>query len=108
MRAPLIVAGIAATIVTSLPWDSAKTLHGGRTAVLRESRIPIGKASLYSREVGRGQPIIVLHGGPDFDHAYLLPDLDRLADVHTERAPKVQGAGAGRYWRAMASVLPSR
>jgi proline iminopeptidase len=37
--------------------------------------------SLYSREIGRGQPIIVLHGGPDFDHGYLLPDLDRLADA---------------------------
>jgi pimeloyl-ACP methyl ester carboxylesterase len=23
--------------------------------------------------------MIVLHGGPDFDHEYLLPDLDRLA-----------------------------
>ena len=25
--------------------------------------------------------MIVLHGGPDFDHRYLLPDLDRLADA---------------------------
>lgn len=36
---------------------------------------------LHTREVGTGQPIIVLHGGPDFDHDYLLPDLDRLADL---------------------------
>lgn len=48
--------------------------------VARESRIPVGKATLYAREIGRGQPIIVLHGGPDFDHGYLLPELDRLAD----------------------------
>ena len=41
----------------------------------------MGSASLYSREIGQGQPIIVLHGGPDFDHGYLLPDLDRLADA---------------------------
>ena len=27
------------------------------------------------------EPIVVLHGGPDFGHDYLLPDLDRLADV---------------------------
>ena len=46
----------------------------------RESRIRIGDASLFAREIGRGQPLIVLHGGPDFDQAYLLPDLDRLAD----------------------------
>jgi proline iminopeptidase len=38
-------------------------------------------ASIYFREIGRGQPIIVLHGGPDFDHGYLLPDLDRLANT---------------------------
>ena len=25
-------------------------------------------------------PIIVVHGGPDFDHEYLLPDMDRLAE----------------------------
>jgi len=24
----------------------------------------------------------LLHGGPDFDSAYLLPDLDRLADAY--------------------------
>lgn len=35
---------------------------------------------LFYREVGEGHSIIVIHGGPDFDHAYLLPDLDRLAD----------------------------
>ena len=77
MRIRLIVAGLAAALVTTLPSDSARALQ---TAAARESRIPVGKASLYSREIGRGQPIIVLHGGPDFDHGYLLPDLDRLAD----------------------------
>lgn len=35
---------------------------------------------LYFREIGKGQPIILLHGGPDFDHNYLLPDMDRLSD----------------------------
>ena len=47
--------------------------------MLRESRIPVGGASLYLREIGHGRAIIVLHGGPDFDSSYLLPDLDRLA-----------------------------
>ena len=42
---------------------------------------PIGKAALYSREIGRGQPIIVLHGGPDFDQSYLLPEMDELANA---------------------------
>lgn len=46
-----------------------------------ETRIPVAGASLYARDIGRGRPLIVLHGGPDFDHAYLLPDLDRLKDA---------------------------
>ena len=35
--------------------------------------------ALFVRDIGSGPPIVVLHGGPDFDHAYLLPELDRLA-----------------------------
>jgi proline iminopeptidase len=36
---------------------------------------------LFCRDVGAGHPIVVVHGGPDFDHRYFLPELDRLADV---------------------------
>ena len=49
-------------------------------AVPHIARVPVGHASLYTREIGTGEPLIVLHGGPDFDHRYLLPDLDRLSD----------------------------
>ena len=52
-----------------------------RAALSRESRVPAGTASLYAREIGQGRPVVVLHGGPDFDHRYLLPDLDRWADA---------------------------
>ena len=45
-------------------------------------RLPVGDASLYVRDVGRGLPLIVLHGGPDFDQAYLRPELDELADAY--------------------------
>jgi proline iminopeptidase len=46
----------------------------------REQRIAAGSASLYARDIGAGPPLIVLHGGPDFDSAYLLPEFDRLSD----------------------------
>jgi len=36
---------------------------------------------LFCRDVGVGHPILVVHGGPDFDHCYFLPELDRLADA---------------------------
>ena len=47
---------------------------------MSEGSIPVDGASLHYRDVGQGLPIVVVHGGPDFDHRYLLPDLDRLAD----------------------------
>ena len=47
-----------------------------------EGRVPVGTASLYVREMGSGLAIVVLHGGPDFDQTYLLPDMDRLADAY--------------------------
>jgi len=45
-----------------------------------EGNVRVENAQLYVRDVGQGRPIVVMHGGPDFDHSYLLPDLDRLAD----------------------------
>ena len=39
-----------------------------------------GSARLYVRQIGAGRPVVVVHGGPDFGHDYLLPELDRLAD----------------------------
>src|SRR2546427_3282113 len=34
---------------------------------------------LHTRRVGSDPPVVVLHGGPGADYAYLLPQYDRLA-----------------------------
>jgi proline iminopeptidase len=47
-----------------------------------EAHVSVAGAELYVREIGQGPAIIVLHGGPDFDHSYLLPELDRLSDSY--------------------------
>ena len=60
---------------------SPSTPQANRASNPTESTIEVGAASLYVRTIGQGLPVIVLHGGPDFDHAYLLPALDRLADT---------------------------
>ncbi|MGH8945968.1 MAG: alpha/beta fold hydrolase, partial [Acidimicrobiia bacterium] len=44
-----------------------------------EGHLLVGETRLYWRRLGVGHPIVVLHGGPDFDHNYLLPEMDRLA-----------------------------
>ncbi len=46
-----------------------------------ETFIPVERGRLFVRTVGVGRPIVVVHGGPDFDHSYLLPELDRLRDL---------------------------
>ncbi|MDQ4035518.1 MAG: alpha/beta fold hydrolase [Chloroflexota bacterium] len=46
------------------------------TTVLERER-----ARIYVREIGSGRPIVILHGGPDFNHDYLVPELDGLADI---------------------------
>lgn len=64
-----------------LPWRSARALQADDAMDPIEHRVPVDGASLYARSIGRGQPLIVLHGGPEFDHRYLLPELDRLKDA---------------------------
>ena len=54
------------------------------SAPATESRVAVANSSLYVRVAGRGRPLIVLHGGPDFDTAYLLPELDRLTEKWIE------------------------
>jgi proline iminopeptidase len=46
----------------------------------REDDVHVDGARLFTRDLGAGRPIVVLHGGPDFDHTYFLPELDLLAD----------------------------
>jgi proline iminopeptidase len=66
-----------------MPFDAHAALaqRPQSTTEATEARIPVGSASLYARVIGRGQPVIVLHGGPDFDIGYLLPEMDRFSDA---------------------------
>ncbi len=48
---------------------------------LQEGYLPLEQAQLSYRTIGQGLPLLLLHGGPSFDHHYLLPDMDHLADA---------------------------
>lgn len=45
--------------------------------------IEVNGVRLYTRQVGAGPLVIVLHGGPGAHHDYLLPQYDRLATGRT-------------------------
>ena len=63
-------------------WACSPAATAQTPASTGDLRVPVGDASLYVRDVGSGRPLIVLHGGPDFDQAYLRPELDELADTY--------------------------
>src|SRR5678815_6186697 len=73
--------GLILLLTTGFPSQNLRAQATHPTAIAQETRVPVADTSLYARTIGQGRPTIVLHGGPDFDHAYLLPDLDRLQDV---------------------------
>jgi proline iminopeptidase len=50
-----------------------------KPAPVTEGFVSVPGAELYYRSVGSSAPLVVLHGGPDFNHNYFLPELDRLA-----------------------------
>lgn len=52
----------------------------------REQLVQIGEVTLFVRELGERQTvrpsIVVMHGGPDIGHSYLMPGFEPLADDH--------------------------
>jgi proline iminopeptidase len=80
MKRRYILATIAVVIMVAFAPRSSSTSQTKTKMNPSESRIKVDNTSLYARVIGKGRPVIVLHGGPDFDHSYLLPDLDRLSD----------------------------
>lgn len=75
-------AGAFALMACLLPLGAAAFRCDTPCQPVSEHRVAVGSTSLYVRETGKGPAVIVLHGGPDFDHGYLLPDLDRLGDAY--------------------------
>src|SRR6266550_1993961 len=45
-----------------------------------ETTVELNGVRLYTRRVGHGPPVVVLHGGPGAHHDYLLPQYDHLAE----------------------------
>lgn len=64
-------------------------LHAGSGML----QAPDGLSLHYQVDVGPGEPIIVLHGGPGLSAGYLRPDLARLAARHTLIFYDQRGAG---------------
>jgi proline iminopeptidase len=49
---------------------------------IEEGYLDINGALLFFKTMGSGEPIVVLHGGPGFDHRQFLPYIWELAERH--------------------------
>lgn len=62
----------------------------------RTSTVPLDDVALFVHELGNADespPLLVVHGGPDWDHTYLLPGLERVALTRHVIAFDLRGCG---------------
>ena len=50
---------------------------------VRQGLLTLDDARIFYEVVGSGDPIVVVHGGPGLDHAYLQPGLNELGNRNT-------------------------
>ena len=52
------------------------------TPAIEEGFLEVNGTSLFFKTMGSGEPLVVLHGGPGFDHRQFLPYIWELAKQH--------------------------
>lgn len=52
------------------------------TLPIKEGYVRTNGAKLYYKAVGKGDPIIILHGGPGLNQSYFFPHFNKLAEKH--------------------------
>ncbi len=67
-----------------------------------ETIIELNGVRLYTRQLGDGPSVVVLHGGPGAHHDYLLPQYDRLAPGRALRYYDQRGGGRSAVARDVA------
>lgn len=63
-------------------FTSCVALACASSNTIEEGTLEINGASLFYKSMGSGDPIVVLHGGPGFDHRQFLPYIWELASRH--------------------------
>ena len=61
---------------------------------IEEGLVDNGGVLIYFKSVGRGPPLVIVHGGPGASHDYLLPNVYRLATSY--RLVFIDERGSGR------------
>jgi proline iminopeptidase len=67
-----------------------------------ESTVEVNGVRLFTRRVGDGPPVVVLHGGPGAHHDHLLPQYDRLGEARALLYYDQRGGGRSPVSRDVA------
>lgn len=76
---PRISTAAAALLLGAVAAPLASARAQNAAIYLEEGTKRVHGVELYYKVMGAGEPIVVLHGGPGFEHAYLLPQMGELA-----------------------------
>ena len=70
--------------------------------------VGLGGVTLFVRRFGApdGVPLVVIHGGPDWDHSYLLPALELVAQSRPVVAYDLRGCGRSTQDLPLDSLQP--
>src|SRR5437763_14815148 len=89
----LLLSLLAAVPLFAQPAAKAKSA-AANVYPIREGFVDAGGVLIYYWEIGRGAPLMVVHGGPGASHDYFLPYLLPLA--RTNRVIFIDERGSGR------------
>jgi len=88
---------LAALLAASAPFPAAGAPPTSKVYPQAEGFVDAKGVLVYWRSIGRGPPLLVVHGGPGASHDYFLPHLLPLA--RTNRLVFVDERGSGRSER---------
>ena len=71
----------------------------------QEGYVPIKDGKIYYETFGKGDPIIVIHGGPGFDLDWFLPQMKTLAKDHEVILYDQRGSGKSVHGKIDASTI---
>lgn len=81
-----------------------KTEQVASTIEISEEMIDINGISHYIKKMGKGEPIVVLHGGPGLFHNYLVSSFEKLAEQYQIIFYDQRGSGKTAFPTDTASI----
>src|SRR5258708_7691341 len=90
----VLAAGLAPTGVLTRAQSLAKPPAANKVYPMQEGYVDAHGIMIYYKIIGRGAPLMIVHGGPGASHDYFLPYLLPLA--RTNRLIFIDERGSGR------------